>query len=635
MKRSTTYRILQISVLVLFAVLVGRLWYMQIVQVNAYRAQAKVTKLQYRLVQAPRGIFYDRNGVPLVRNLASYDITVTPDQWPSSPNRALREARLLSKLLRYQPSAKGILKIISTSTGPVTLPLTIKRGVALSTYRVIQAENLELPGIGATQTFIRHYLQKYPWPLSHILGYVGPIDAQTYRQDTTGPWKYQHFTLNDIVGRAGLEAVYDHQLHGINGLQSSEIDAAGNQVTPWKTVSPPRDGEGIRLTIKAGFENRMAQDLATGLHHIGLQQGAAVALNPNNGQVLGMVSLPSFNSDLFGIPPTKRRDREIASIYRNPLHPLVDLTIASGMPPGSIFKVVTATAGLEDGVVTPYTVVDDTGQIQPCAVCPIFHGWKALGDVDMRTAIEQSSDIYFYELAGGGPQIPNGGVGPRGLDRWAWLYGLGHHTGIELPGDNKGLVPTPGLIRRTEHRVWSVGDSYNSGIGQGDNIDTPLQMARVVSAIANGGNLIRPHLVAAETYPNGRSALPGRNYDLVPDIARPHFIQRWVTNVIGQGMRLGVDNLYGTSNGEMDPRLQAAGKTGTAQDGNGVVAWWMGFAPFKHPKIAIAVAVPNADAEGAYVAAPIAGKMMEDYFHLKESPTWVDLVQQKFVGFGQ
>ncbi|HZT96270.1 MAG TPA: penicillin-binding transpeptidase domain-containing protein [Chloroflexota bacterium] len=635
MKRSTSYVLLRAAVVAIFAVLIGRLWYMQIVQVNAYRAQATVSRLQYRIIQAPRGIFYDRHGTPLVRNVASYDVTITPQNWPTSPARAFSEARLLSSLLHHHPGPLRIQHLVTASPGPPTAPVTVRAGVDLATYRVIQAEDLHLPGVGATQTFTRHYLQSYPWPLSHLLGYVGPIDAATYHQDTTGPWRYQRFTLTDIVGRSELEAVYDHRLHGVNGLQSSEIDAAGDQISPWKTVSPVRPGYGVRLTIGAHFQAQMARDLQAGLAHIGLRQGAAVALNPNNGQVLGMVSLPSYNADLFGESSTPQRTRAIDRIYKDPLHPLVDLTISAGMPPGSIFKVVTATAGLSEGVVTPDTVVNDTGQIQPCPVCPVFHGWKALGPVDMETAIEQSSDIYFYELAGGGPQIPGGGLGPRRLDKWAWLYGLGHTTGIELPGENPGLVPTPHLIQATQHRPWSVGDSYNSGIGQGDNIDTPLQMARVVSTIANGGSLVRPHIVAAITYPNGRRALPGQNFDLVPDIARPHFVQPWVASLIAQGMRLGVDNLYGTSFGEMDPRLHAAGKTGTAEDGNGVVAWWMGFAPYNHPRIAIAVAVPNAAAEGAYVAAPIAGKIMEDYFHLKEPATWVDLVQQKFVGFGQ
>ena len=304
--------------------------------------------------------------------------------------------------------------------------------------------------------------------------------------------------------------------------------------------------------------------------------------------------------------------------------PLYDSATQGTYPPGSIYKVITATAGLATGVITPSTIVDDTGSLQKYPGTRVYNGWQpapGLGDMNVVSAIAESSDIYFYEVAGGGPAggagIPGNGLGPYRLGRWARRYALGQNTGIELQ-DSTGLVPSPRELSLTEHRPWTYGDSYNMGIGQGGNLVTVIQMARVASAIANGGNLVRPTLLQGITGPNGHRILHGFNYGAVPDVVRPHFVPRWITGLIGQGMRDGLmHNSFGlgTSAGQVDPRTEAAGKTGTAQDPNGVDAWWIGFAPYNHPKIAVAVCFPHSNTEGAWGAAPVASKIILDYEH--------------------
>jgi penicillin-binding protein 2 len=643
-KRATGYAVLRSVVVAAFLVLIGRLWYMQIVEVNAYRAQAIETRLQTRPVLASRGIIYDRSGVPLVRNRARLYVAITPDDW--DVGHAVRESRLLSRILHHHPGAAVIRAMIAAHANDPTRGFTLKADILLDTYYVVRSFADQLPGVYAGDSLShRVYRGKAPWPLAHILGYVDPITPQQWSLDNQeGPWTYQRYNPTDIVGQTGIESLFDHQLHGINGIQAAQIKPSvtnpqGSQITPWKTVKPAIAGDGIRLTIDGRFENEVAQDLEAALQKLGTTQGSAVVMNPSNGQILAMVSLPSYNPNIFTSAPSRRRSRRIAAFYRNTSNPpLFDISTGAEMPPGSIYKVITATAGLASRVLTPSTIIDDTGILQRCPTCAIFHGWMpppGLGPVDIVHAIARSSDIYFYEASGGGPDIAGQGIGPYRLGRWARRYGLGQPTGIQLPGEAAGLVPTPKEIRRTQHRTWSYGDSYNMGIGQGDDLVTPLQMARVVSVIANGGNLVKPTIIQAITGPNGKKILPGQNYGLVPDIVRPHFAARWITNLIGEGMRLGVSWDLGTSFGQVDQRTEAAGKTGTAQAPtpqapNNIAAWWMGFAPYDHPQIAVAVVIPQADAEGAYAAAPIASKIMMDYFH-KPDPNWLGLVQKKLL----
>ena len=635
MKRTSGYTLLRAAIVAAFVILVGRLWYMQVVQVDAYRAQAVASKTSFpRYVLAPRGIIYDRYGRPLVRNLPRLQVTVYPENWSTSHSRA--ESELLAHLLHGKPSARRIRAMIAYAVSyDPSRPVTIKPNITLHTFYVIRTYADQLPGVDTGETLShRFYLGQAPWPLAHITGYVLPINAAQYQTDKPGGlYGYQRYTYQDLVGQTGIEAAFEHELHGVNGVQTSQVDAIGNQITPWKTVSRAIPGDGIRLTVDSHFEEQVAQDLQAGLQKLGVKEGSAVVMDPWNGQILAMVSLPSFNPNVFTAAPSVKRTREINALTKESPQPQFDISTMSALPPGSIYKVITATAGLESGVITPSTTIDDTGILKKCPACSPKHGWMpppGLGEVDIVKAIARSSDIYFYEVAGGGPDLPGNGLGPYRFDRWARRYGLGQYTGIQLP-DRQGIVPGVKELRYYHHQPWSYGDSYNMGIGQGDTEVTPLQMARVVSVIANGGSLVRPSVVEGITGPNGKRILPGHNYGLVPDVVRPHFVAPWVTSLIGQGMRMGVQWDLGTSFGEVDQRTDAAGKTGTAQTPQGIAAWWMGFAPYNHPKIAVVVTVPTANSEGAFAAAPIASKIILDYMH-KPAANWLSKVRVDLLG---
>lgn len=642
MKRGSSYLLLRVLVVGTFLVLSGRLWYMQVVQVDAYRSKAVESRIQTRIVPAQRGIIYDRNGVPFVRNSPRLTVTVTPESWPAS--RAVQESRLLSRLLHHHPTASKVRWLVNADQYP-TRPVTIKDFITLKTFYILRSYANQLPGVYASEDLShRNYLGTAPYPLAHILGYVGAINSNQWRQDSGRRWASQRYTANDIVGQAGVEEQFEHILHGTNGIQGSQIDAQLNQVSPWKTIKSAVPGDGIRLTISGHFENQVAQVLEASIKKmqteccpIGLpKQAAAVVMNPSNGQILAMVSLPSYNPNVYTSAQSRWRNRQLKAITKG--NDLFDITTGAALPPGSIYKIITATAGLESGVITPSTIVDDTGDLQRYPGARTFYGWQpppGLGPLDIVHAIARSSDIFFYEAAGGGPNIPGNGIGPYRLGHWARMYGLGKPTGIQLPYENGGLVPSPKEVRKLHHRPWSYGDSYNMGIGQGDTLVTPLQMVRVVSVIANGGNLVRPTIIDAVTGPNGKHVLPGKNYGATPHIVRRHFVAKWVTSMIGDGMHLGVTWGYpgdplGTSYGQVDIRTNGAGKTGTAQTPPWATAWWLGFAPYNHPRIAVCVVVPQARAEGAYAAAPIASKIMMDYLH-KPDPNWLNLVTKRLL----
>ncbi len=436
-----------------------------------------------------------------------------------------------------------------------------------------------------------------------------------------------------------MEETLDPYLHGVNGRDQVEVDA-GEQ--PIRTLNQINEvpGDSVFLTINWKLQQEVSADLAAGLQHLQLSKGVAIVENVNNGQILAMSSLPSYNDNWFSGGISNAHWHAIQS---NPDQPLNNQAIEA-FAPGSTYKLVTATAALQTGVANAYGKIDDTGQIQ-LAPGVIFHGWKpgGLGPVDIVQAIAQSSDIYFYTVNGGNPtayppSMPK--IGSGRLAYWARQYGLGSQLGIELPNEAPGYVPTPQWFNslpptpnlKNPGDSWTIGYDYNSAIGQGFDLTTPLQMVNIVSTIANGGTLYQPRIVKSiygRVIPRkGVVKRPEVIQPFVPTPIRRNFINPANLALIQQGMHDSVleQNFVGTSFNVYDPRIDAAGKTGTAEDNpHPAHGWWVGYAPFNHPKIAVVVLIPNAGGEGAYVAAPIAHKIFEDYFHLPVmKQSWLD-----------
>jgi penicillin-binding protein 2 len=659
-KKKTKFALLRATVILAFTILAGRLWYVQIVMGSYYKQQGNTSKIRSLPVVALRGIIYDRNGRQLVDNAPKWAVSIVPNGIP--PNRAKTIYARLSKLLHGAPTANQINRLVTSNEWRGFAPVVIKPDISIDKAMVIMQLHQELPGVEAVPTSIRQYRNDPQFSLAHVLGYTGAISPTSYATDTR-LYPAEQFGQSDVVGESGVELSLDPFLHGVNGVQKVEVDAGERPVRTLKNaVTVP--GDDVYLTINARLQRQVSNDLASALNHLNavyganLSQAVAIVEDVHSGAILAIDSLPSFNNDWFSRGITAK---QFSYLQNNSSHPLLDDATEGQYPPGSTFKIITAAAALQTGAVTPSTVVNDTGSIALDG--HTFHGWKpgGLGPMTMQSAISHSSDIYFYTVAGGNPSNkqscpPTPCVGPTRLAKWARLFGLGSPIGVKLPGEMPGLVPSPSWFMQQTFPVrnpgeqWYIGQTYNMAIGQGFNEATPLQMVNVAATIANGGTLYHPQLidhVTGRVVPRGSILPKARTVQpFVPSIQRQNFMSSSTVSLIQQGMHDSVQLpvWQGTSYLAQDARIDAAGKTGTAEDptGNGTPdAWWLGYAPFNHPKIAVTVFVPHANAEGAYVAAPIAHKIFEDYFHLKpklpDKPgdaNWLDDVSQTTVGGG-
>jgi len=650
-RKRTKFLALRVSVVLAFTILAGRVWYVQVVMGSYYKAQADTSKLRNQPVTALRGIIYDRYGRQLVYNAPSWNVDIVPHGIP--PARAASLYRRLSQLLYGQPTPSQIEATVQANLWRPYQLIPIKENVNPDRAMIIKQLHTELPGVRAEPTSVRSYRSGLGQPeisLAHILGYTSAINPASYLANQRN-YPAEHVQSSDQIGVAGIEGWLDAYLHGVNGNQQVEVDA-GERPIRVLHERPAVAGDSAYLTIDWNLQQAVARDLTAGLNHLGLKKGVAILEDVHNGQILSMVSLPSFDNNLFsgGI-----KQRAYDSLLNDPSQPLDDPATAGQFPPGSTYKVITATAALGTGVADANRVIDDTGEIKLYG--HTYFGWQpppGLGPMTIVSALARSSDIYFYTVAGGNPLIgPMPSIGGERLAQYARMFGLGTKTGIENADEQPGLVPSPSWFNQLKPTPglknpgdsWHIGDNYNMAIGQGFNLATPLQMVNVAATVANGGTLYRPHLVdriVGRLVPR-QGVLPRRSTiePFVPSVIRRDLIPPDNLALIQEGMHLSVTPLpYGTSWNVVDPRIDAAGKTGTAEDKTpgGVSspdAWWIGYAPFQNPKVAVMVLVPNANAEGAYVAAPIAHKVLEDYFHLPSlKPNWVQDVQQTLVPGG-
>ena len=371
------------------------------------------------------------------------------------------------------------------------------------------------------------------------------------------------------------------------------------------------------LTVDLDLQQKVTEILQQAMTD-GSRNAAAVVLDVHTGEVLAMVSLPSFDNNLFSGNLT---DEQLQALLDNPGRPLLDHAISEMYPPGSIFKQVTGTAALQEGVATPSTTITSYGYITvPNQYDPsvryVFRDWSALGTLNFYSGVAMSSDVYFYYLAGG--YYENGrevfrGLGVENLARYARAFGLGSTTGIDLPGESPGLVPDPAWKDKTLHEPWVTGDTYNMGIGQGYLATTPLQMALVTAAIANGGDVLVPRVVKDVVDAEGNVVVPFQR------TVRRHLpVDPSNLSIFQEGMRQAVS--WGTAKNASVSGIQVAGKTGTAEFGEPLAdgthethAWFSGFAPFQDPQVAVVVFLEKGN--GAINAAPTAARILDYYFH--------------------
>jgi penicillin-binding protein 2 len=456
--------------------------------------------------------------------------------------------------------------------------------------------------VSVERAYVRQY--KDGSLAAHVLGITGEVSPHQLTES-----RYGGVRPGDVIGQSGVEYSYDRFLRGTAGSTRVQVDALGRPRGELGS-SPARAGDNLKLTLDANLQ-------AVGesaLRSKGLP-GAFVAMDPNNGAILAMGSYPTYDPSFYTQPHTKAQYDAFGNRSGDPL---VDRADQGGYPTGSAFKPITATAALEDHLITPSTIFDDTGSLDIGGLVVHNAGGAANGPVDMSTALKVSSDVYFFSLGLHAHASGNHGQ----IQDWARAYGLGESPDIDLPGASPGLIPTPAWRNRVYRshknpyidRPWNQGDNVNLAVGQGDVMVTPLQLARAYSALANGGTLVRPHL-------GGRIVdVHGRTVERIkpPPVRHMHMSQETRTVILG-GMHRAAQEPGGTSDAVFGGfPIPVAGKTGTAQrEGSEDQSWYGGIAPYGKPQIVVTATVERGGF-GVESAAPIVRAIMESYFHLNQ-----------------
>jgi penicillin-binding protein 2 len=585
--------------LVMFAIIFFRLWYLQVLSGDNYVAAARENRVRQIKVQAPRGEIVDRHGVPLVENRSSMSIKVTPDKLPQRRADRQRVYRKLARLMNLNPRRLGRRVERELRELPFAKP-TIKQDVDKNLVAYVLERQEDFPGVEPE----RESLREYPHGVigAHLFGQVGEVSPKQLKDE-----RFNGVEMGDRVGQAGIEAEYDRFLRGQNGAARLEVDALG-KLTKTLRRRQPVQGKQLRLSIDLGVQ-RVAQETLAG----GTGKGAFAVMNVQSGEVLALGSQPSFDPNVFTKPITKK---QLAALTSKDLgEPLLDRAIQAGYPTGSTFKLITATAALESGHITPSTPLSDPGFLVVGDQKFENAGGVAHGVLPLVPALTVSSDVFFYQL---GRDMNEKGMP---LQLWAHRLGIGRRTGIDLPGEQPGRLPTPRwrdswYKRGLTDRPWSVGDNVNLSVGQGDLLANPLQMAVAYAAIANGGRVLRPRLGLRIEDATGRAL-----QELDAPTARRVKVSKANRDAIFEGLHGAASAPGGTSTPVFAGfPIPVAGKTGTAEKGPGRAdqSWYVALAPYPDPKYVVAV-TDEAGGFGADTAAPMTRRILAALLDVKET----------------
>jgi penicillin-binding protein 2 len=683
--QSWRYLVIYALIGVVTILFVGRLFVLQILQGHDWAARSDSNRTTTITSSPARGIIYDRNGIVLARNVASYNIVVTPAYLPDDDGDIQNIYRQLSnltgipvssgtvedaKLLKACTPGPGIQQWVDLGASnapydPVAIDCNVSEQIAMT----VREHAAEWPGVGLDIQPVRDYPTNSL--TANIIGFLGPIPAaleQVYRQQGFLPGR-------DKVGYAGVELSMDDVLIGKPGKRVVEVDVAGQVLRNLQPPAASSSGKNIILTIDTRLQQAAQAALVSNIDSwnayfgtIRISSGVVIAMNPKTGEILAMAQYPSYeNNRLARIIPEYYYNQ----LVQDPRHPLLNFAVQTEYPPGSTFKLGPATGALNEGVVTPNTVIDAPGQIVLTNTYSptdpgsqqIYRDWSydtnpaGLGKINFLQCIAFSSDACFYKVGGGyKTEIPEG-VDMQRIQQYARALGYDALTGIELPGELPGLVPDPTWKRRFEGENWSTGDTYLATIGQGYDLATPLQVLLSAATIANNGRQMQPTIIRQIVDNEGnviQPFTPRLRWDITTDpiiqdmqckygLCTPtslmKTVQPWVVQSVKQGMRLAVAEPGGTLNHTFsfaNYPIAVAGKTGTAEYCDDVAkarnqcsfgnwpshAWTVAFAPYDDPEIAIITFLYNG-IEGGRTAAPIVKSVMDAYFELKS----IDIAQ--------
>lgn len=584
-----------------FLLLTLRLWYLQVISYEELYDRSVKNRTRLLVLDAPRGAIYDRNGDLLVDNRPSFQISVLRQDVAEREELFAR----LSRLLDIDPDVlearwREGLRL------PAYRPVPLAHDVSRETMERVQEHSIELPGIFIETRPVRDYVAG--GAMAHVIGYLGEITEEELKGD-----RFSGYRGGDLVGKVALERSYDEQLRGIKGQQLVEVDVQGRLLRKLQ-MEAPRPGRKIRLTL-----DRELQQAA--LEAFGEHAGAAVALDVKTGELLAMVSLPTYDPGQFARGITSEEWRALLNDARNPLQ---NKAVSGQYPPASTFKMVVALAALREGVATAGRSIHCAGDME--LGDSRYRCWqrRGHGDTDLHKALRESCDVWFYQV---GLEL-----GIDKLSAAAREFGFGSETGFELPGERPGIMPTRQWKRTTLNQPWYAGETVIAAIGQGYILSTPIQLAVMTAALANGGQVLRPRIIAGIEGDGGEMAAV-----VHPDVRRElaYAPEHW--QAIRSGMEAVVGEVRGTGRSAGVEGSVIAGKTGTAQvirrlsdeeeeqlTGDEVIpyrnrshALFVGYAPVDDPQIAVAVVVEHGQS-GGRAAAPIAGAMMENYLQRQD-----------------
>ena len=596
--------ILTVLLVLIFVALVSRLGYLQVVKGPEYQRLAEGNRTRQVNVVAPRGDFFDRNGVVMVASRPGFVVSIVPGNKPTPQAVITMTAAILGM------DRQEIVERLARSKSAFE-PIRLKIDVGQQIVAAIEERRSELPGVVVEILPVRNYLHNQMGV--HVFGYVSEIS-----ETELASMGDQGYRAGDLIGQSGLERKYDQYIKGIDGGSQIEVDVAGRMVQ-LLARKEPIPGNNLVLTIDYRLQKVAEESLDEQLRYLQQQggrrnakAGAVVVLNPKNGEILAMVSRPAFDPNQFiGGISTKNWK----AINENPFHPMDNRAIAGEYPPGSTFKIVTGTAALELKKVTANELIFDSGQ--HWLIPKVNAAGEALGWINFHQALSMSDNVYFYEMGNR--------LGIDALERYARLFGLGAYTGVDLPGESDGLVANRKYKELNYKEDWYLAETFDAAIGQGFQLTTPLQVAVLMSEIANGGHRWRPHIVGKILSSKGElvQAMP------VEEVGRID-ISPETLKLVRDGLR-GVSEAGGTGAGVFaNFPVPVAGKTGTAENPHGDDhGWFVAYGPFDDPRLTVAVVIEQGG-YGSTSAGPVARKILETAFNLK--PATVEAVRKQIPG---
>jgi penicillin-binding protein 2 len=580
--------ILRVGLLLVVVLLGLRLWHLQIYEGPYYRDLSENNRTRLVLLEPARGLVYDRHGVLLANNVPSFSLYVTLEDVKD------REVLIqqLTDLLGLDPT---IVRKKMTTKGSKLLPRKIKDRMTLRDATLVESHRLDMPGVMIQVESQRNYPGGVT--AAHLLGYVGEISADQLEKP-----EFLDLHQGSIVGQYGVEKSYDRHMRGMAGQKSVEVDALGHEKKA-SVVERPQAGNDLYLTIDVRLQ-KVAEDL------LGTEQGAIVALDPNTGDILAMASRPGFDPNVLSRELTAKQWVEIVQDEGRPLN---NRASQGQYPPGSTFKIPMAVAALETKTMSPSSTVFCNGGYQFGK--RLYHDWKASGHgyVDLHNALVHSCDVYFYT------------IGQRmGIDVMAEVgrdFGLGKATGVELPSERSGIMPSTAWKQKAKNEQWLPGETISAAIGQGYVTVTPLQMASLVGTVANDGVSYRPRLVQAVMDRMSGNlqelpAVPRGKINAKPETFR--VIKEALADVVTKGTATKAKSSLVTIGGKTGTAQVAALRTGPEENIPKKFrdhAWFVAFAPVESPKIAVAVLAEHMGHGGA-AAAPLAKEVIETYMKL-------------------